>query len=316
MKNRPLFIFLLLLLGCSKDFEPDLSGWEAYTRGGRLRLYLSLDGRKKEVVLPGDASINYRFVQWTKSPEELLIVQTRKTEVCYDYRLLSIDTTGAILDTVYSAPPNTLINFRLAPNDSLLLLKTYIDACDGDPYRFRYSFFNRHTKKSLSDTLIVTNAAGIPLHENIWSPNSRKVLILEWSGLASQAYVYDLLTGDTTWIETGRNFLWSPKDNQVVAYIKDHSLYARNLQTGETALIYKGKKKKSVTGFRWNPSGEFMMIYIRSYFLNIEAPPTQNTRVIYYSPEEQRESESHLGERQVDTWRTSPVAKRDSLGRQ
>jgi hypothetical protein len=304
---------LFILLGCGKAFEPDLSGWQAYTRGGRQKIYLSFDGRDKEVDLPGDASINYRFVQWTKSPNELLIVQTVKTASCYDFRLLAVDTTGAILDTVYAAPPNTLLNFRLAPNDSLLLLKTYIDECDGDPYRFRYTFFNRHTRQTLPDTLAVTDAAGIPLRENVWSPDSKRVIIPEWSGLASQAFMYDLTTRDTTWIDTGTNFTWSPSDNSIVAYIKNHSIWFRNVDNGEKELIYKGKKKRSVIEYRWNPSGEFLMIYVRGYLLNIEAGPLQQTKIIYYSPEDENESETILGERRADTWRATPVARGDSL---
>lgn len=313
MKKLWMAALLLTLMGCGKAFEPDLSGWQAYTRGGRLKIYLSLDGREKEVDLPGDASNNYRFVQWTKSPNELLIVQTKKTAACSDYRLLAVDTTGTILDTVYAAPPNTLLNFRLAPNDSLLLLKTYIDECDGDPYRFRYTFFNRHTKKSLPDTLSVTDASGIPLRENVWSPDSRRVIIPEWSGLASQAFVYDLATRDTTWIDTGTNFTWSPSDNRTVAYIRNHSIYFQNVDTGEKELIYKGKKKRSVIEYRWNPTGEFLMIYVRAYLLNIEAGPLGQTKIIYYSLKDESESETILGERRADTWRATPVTSIDSL---
>lgn len=312
MKKLRLAALALLVLGCGKSFEPDLSGWQAYTRPGRQRLYLWFDGREKAVDLPGDASVNYRFVQWTKSLNELLVVQARKTESCYDFRLFAVDTTGAVLDTVYSAPPNTLLNFRLAPNDSLLVLKTYIDACDGDPYHFRYSFYNRHTRSFLPDTLVVTDAAGIPLRENIWSPDSRRVIIPEWSGMASQAFVYDLVTRDTTWVDTGTNFLWSPNDNRVVTYIKNHSLYMLNVETGEKEVIYKGKKKNSVSEFRWNPTGEFLMITIRGYLLNIEAPPLGNSKIIYFSLADRRESEAFRGEKRVDTWKSSPAVKADS----
>lgn len=304
---------MLWFAGCGGDFEPDLSGWQAYTRPGRQRVYLWLDGREKTVDLPGDESINYRFVQWTKKEDQLLVVQAQKTSACYDYRLVTIDTTGAILDTVYAGPPNTLLNFRLAPNDSLLLLKTYIDLCDGDPYRFRYTFMNRFTHEVLPDSLTVTDAAGIPLRESVWSPDSRRVIIPAWSGLASQAFVYDLDTRDTTWVDTGTNFLWSPSDGQLVTYIKNHSIYGFNLATGEKEVLYTGKKKRSVAEYRWNPGGTFLMIYVRSYLLNIEAPPLGRTSIICYSPAEERESEAFLGEKRVDTWRVSPASKVDSL---
>ncbi|MBL7852694.1 MAG: hypothetical protein JNN04_17450 [Cyclobacteriaceae bacterium] len=312
--KKLLFPLLLLLLGCGKDFEPDLSGWQAYSRPGRQMISLSLDGRNKEVDLPGDKSINYRFVQWTKVPDQLLIVQAKKTSACYDYRLLTIDTTGAILDTVYAAPSNTLLNFRLAPNDSLLLMKSYIDECDGDPYRFRYTFFNRFTKKALPDTIAVTDASGIPLRETVWSPDSKRVIIPEWSGLASQAFVYDLVTRDTTWIDEGTNFLWSPSDKSLIAYQRKHSIYAFNPDTREKTVLYEGRKKRSVTEFRWNPTGELLMIHLRSYLLNIEAGPTGMSSVVYYSLEDERESEAYRGDERVDTWKTTPIQNSNPAG--
>jgi WD40 repeat protein len=313
IRDLSMAVLALLLVACGGSFEPDLSGWQANTQPGRQRMNLWLDGREKAVDLPGDKSINYRFIQWTKTEDQLLIVQTRKTNACYDYRLVLIDTTGSILDTVYAPPPNTLLNFRLAPNDSLLLLKTYIDLCDGDPYRFRFTFMNRFTREMLPDSLTVTDAAGIPLRESVWSPDSRKVIIPAWSGLASQAFVYDLDTKDTTWVDTGTNFLWSPSDGNLITYIKNHSLYGFNLETGEKEVLYEGKKKRSVTEYRWNPTGTYLMIFVRGYLLNIEAPPLGKTNIIYYSPTDERESEAFLSEKHVDTWRVSPAIKADTL---
>src|SRR5689334_20930003 len=163
-------ILLLLIIGCDKEFEPDLSGWKAYTTPSK-RLHLNMNGRETTLDLPGDDRIGYRFAQWAKLQDQILLMQSIKTELCYDYQIISTDTTGAIVDTVYMAPPNTPINFKLAPNDSLLLLKTYDDNCD-ERGNFKYTFYNRYLKAALTDTIRVENAWNIPLHETIWSPDS------------------------------------------------------------------------------------------------------------------------------------------------
>src|SRR6185436_19300491 len=115
MKKNLLLTILLLSMGCDKEFEPNLTGWKAYTRPTK-RLVLEFDGREKTVELPGDEKIGYRFAQWAKFQNHILLTQIVETESCYDYQILSIDTTGTITDTIYTAPPNTALNFKLAPN--------------------------------------------------------------------------------------------------------------------------------------------------------------------------------------------------------
>lgn len=292
---------ILILIACEKEFEPELKGWQAYTHPAR-RVYIEINGRKKTLQLPGDESITYRYAQWAKH-REILLVQLSSNKNCADYQLIAADTTGAIVDTIYTAPPNTPINFKLAPNDSLLLLKTYIDNCTDESENFRYTFYNRYSHKALSDTITVDNARGIPLDETVWSPDSRKVIISEWFGMVVRAFVYDLVTKDTVYIDQGSNFTWSPSDNNLVAYIKDHSIYTKNIATGEEELIYEGRKKRSVRSFRWNPTGDFLMMTINSYILNVEKPMFRRSTIIYFSLADKRESKVFLDERRIDTWR-------------
>ncbi|HEY3386075.1 MAG TPA: hypothetical protein VGK46_06175, partial [Saprospiraceae bacterium] len=240
--RKILFPTLLLLLGCGREFEPDLTGWKAYTYPGR-KIYLEINQRKKTIELPGDEHVGYRYAQWTAG-SQLVVTQLTKTNTCFDYQIITIDTTGNILDTVYKAPVNTALNFKLAPNDSLMLLKTYIDNCDGEEgSNYQYTFYNRYLKKAQYDTIVVGSSRGIPLQETIWSPNSKKVIISAWSGFLTEAFTYDLTTKDTTYIDIGGNFQWSPTDHEVVAYIKDHSIYTKNIRSGEKELIYQGKEK-------------------------------------------------------------------------
>jgi hypothetical protein len=305
MKKLSSLFFFLILVGCEKEFEPPLTGWRANTIP-RTRLHLRMDGRDKMINLPGDTLTGYRYPQWTKSAAELLLVQTRRTQTCYDFQIVSVDTTGVVLDTVYTAPSNVALNFKLAPNDSLLLMKTYRDNCeDSDDYR--YTFYNRFSQKALADTIRVRNARGIPLLENLWSPNSRRVLIPNLDGRRSNAFVYDLVTKDSTYIDEGSNFVWSPSDTSLVTYIKDYSIYGKNVDTGESQVIFEGKKKRSAAAFRWSPAGDYLLIHIRSYLLNIESGPTTATRIIYYSIEDKMESRTYFDDERVDSWKDPSI---------
>jgi WD40 repeat protein len=309
--KKILIPIILILLGCERKFEPELRGWQAYTLPGHAPIQLVIEGQEKTVELPGDNKVRYRYAQWTKFQHQILLVQLLKTERCDDYQLIAIDTTGAIVDTIYTPPPNTPINFKLAPNDSLLLLKTYHDDCEYETENFKYTFYNRHSKTALPDTIAVGNARAIPLRETVWSPDSRKVIIPKWSGRRVEAFTYNLATKDTTYIDIGTNFIWSPTDNNLVAYIKDHSIYTMNVETGKKEIIYGGHKKKSATDFRFNPSGDYLMIHVGGYLLNVEAPPLHTDRIIYFSLKDKTESRFFYDGQRIDTWKE--VASTDSL---
>lgn len=293
----------MIFIACDREFEPELKGWKAYTLPGRPIVHLDINGRQKDIELPADDKIGYRFAQWTKLQDQILLTQILKTGSCDNYQIVSVDTTGNITDTIYTAPPNTPVNFKLAPNDSLLLLKTYDDNCEGEGDNFRYTFYNRYSKTSLSDTINVVNARGILLPETIWSPDSKKVIIPAWSGRLVRAFTYDLFTKDTTYIDKGSRFIWSPTDNDMVAYIKDHSIYTKNIKTGEKDVLYQGKKKNSVTDFRWDPNGDFLMIHIRRYILNVAAGPFQQNNIIYFSMKGKTESRVFYDNQRIDTWK-------------
>jgi hypothetical protein len=303
MKKFLLLVALFIVLGCGREFEPELKGFKAYTLPGRPQVHLEMDGREATIELPGEGKVGYRFAQWTKQQDHLLLSQIVKTESCYDYQIISIDTSGTIIDTIYTGPPNTAVNFKLAPNDSLLLLKTYDINCVDKGSNFKYTFYNRFAKQALYDTVDFGSSAGILLHETIWSPDSKKVILPNWTGLIIEACVYDLATRDTTYIDTGSNFIWSPTDNDIVSYIKDYSIYTMNLATREKEILYHGKKKRGATAFRWNPNGDFLMIHFKSYLLNVEAGPLQQNRIIYVSIKDKSESRIYYDDQRIDTWK-------------
>jgi hypothetical protein len=298
-------LILLVAIACGPDFEPDLSGWKAYTHPAR-RVYLEIDGKERMIQLPGDDSITFRYPQLTTSLDQIILIQLTRVDGCTNYQLVAIDTTGSVIDTIYTPPPKTPLNFRLAPNDSLLLLKTYTDNCNGEAGDFKYTFYDRHLRKALADTIRVRRAKGIPMQESAWSPDSKKVIISEWSGKEVKGYVYDLVTKDTTRIDKGSNFVWSPTDDDLVAYIKDNSIYGMNVRTGEKNLIFEGENKRAADDFRFDPTGKFLMIHLRRYLLNVESNMTRSTTIIYFSLANKEESRVYYDDRKFDTWKSLP----------
>ena len=306
MKKIFLLTIFCLLLGCGSDFEPKLTGWTANTDIFKPIIYLNIDGHSKKLELPG---YGYHDAQWTKNQNLLLLTQTLEINKCYEYQIISMDTSGAVVDTIFTALPSKALEFKLAPNDSNLLLKTFNWDCanrsNNFNFDYRYTFYNRFSKKGLLDTIKVRNAINIGFNETVWSPDSKKVIIEEWTGnnRTRAAFIFDISTKDTTHIDTGTDFIWSPFDNDLVAYIKDYSVYTKNIRTGETEIIYKGRKKKKVTDFRWNPTGDFLMINITGYFLNIESKALWKPTRIYISMPDKKESEELYNNARIDTWR-------------
>jgi hypothetical protein len=306
MKTIFLLTILTLLFGCGSDFEPKLTGWTANTDTFKPILYLNIDGHSKTLELPG---YRYHDPQWIKNRNLLLLTQTLEINECYEYQIISMDTSGNVVDTIFTALPRKALDFKLAPNDSILLLKTFNWDCANRSnnlnYDYRYTFYNRFSKKGLLDTIKVRNARNIGFSETVWSPDSKKVIIEEWTGNsgARAAFIFDLATKDTTHIDTGSDFIWSPVDNDLVAYIKDYSLYSKNIRTGETEIIYKGRKKKKVKDFRWNPTGDFLMINITGYFLNIESDALWKPTRIFISMPDKKKSQEFYNNDYIDTWR-------------
>jgi len=307
MKKILVPTILILLFGCGSEFEPRLTGWTASTDTFKPIIYLDIDGHSKMLELPGYDSIDYHDVQWTKNSNHLLLTRSTKSNNCYQYEIISMDTSGVVIDTIYKAPPKTAFDFKLAPNDSLLILKTFNWDCanrsNNFNFDYRFTFYNRFSKKGLLDTIKVGNAINIIINETVWSPDSRKVIIEEWTGSGRAAFVFDLVTKDTSFIDTGSDFIWSPSDKNLVAYIKDYSLYTKNISSGEKQIIFEGRRKKKVKDFRWNPTGDFLMINIEGYFLNIESYISWNPTHIYLSMPDKRESKTFYNMERIDTWR-------------
>ena len=68
-------------------------------------------------------------------------------------------------------------------------------------------------------------------------------------------------------------------------------------------IVFEGRRKKKVKDFRWNPTGDFLVINIEGYFFNIESYITWNPTHIYLSMPDKVESETFYNMERIDTWR-------------
>ena len=94
----------------------------------------------------------------------------------------------------------------------------------------------------------------------------------------------------------------APIEN-LIAYIKDYSIYQMNLETGSKEIVYQGKRKKKVMNFRWSPDGDFLMIHIKGYLLNIESGMTSKPANIYLSMKDKSESSIFYHDERIQTWK-------------
>lgn len=300
-------IILVSVFGaCSADFEPNLSGATANIDFHTKNLLISINGRQKEFKLTTVDSINYYNPQWTNRQDFILAERHVDRDNCFDYQIVKFDTTGTITDTVYTPKKCTIVDYMLSPNDSLLLIRSYSykDWRDKQFGNVKYEIYDLQSKV-VTDSIIINNTK-LNLDsfiETIWSPDSRKVLVFEKMDMKEKAFIYDLNRNDTTFIGVGVNFTWSPSDNNLVAYIQDLSLYTLDLKTDGREEIYHGRRKKKVTDFRWGPKGDFLMVNVSGYMLNIESKMTWDPLCVYISIPDKRKSKEFWYNQRIETWK-------------
>jgi hypothetical protein len=101
----------------------------------------------------------------------------------------------------------------------------------------------------------------------MWSKDSKRVLISKKPEQSvnkrkpSKWYVYDLNTGDTTFIDVGINFIWSPTQDHLIAFAKHNSLFFHFLDSNTTVQFYQLPKTHIIKSFQWTPDGKELLIH-------------------------------------------------------
>lgn len=306
--DRLVFILgTILLFQCSSDYEPAFTGKTIYHDWNSDKLKLNIDGQLKEFKLPTSETIDYNSPIWLRGQDTILMTKTEKTDSCYNYSIVSFDVNGNLQSTILKSEPCTIIEFMPAPNDTLLLLRTYNYAdwfSKNKVGRVNYLVYDLF-KQSIQDSISFdnTNLELDKFHESIWSPDSKKVLLFATADNGEQlGFIYNLNEGKKL-LDSGTNFIWSPTDNDVVSYLKDNEIVFKNLDSNEKDIFYRGQEDKAINNFRWNPTGEFLVINFNGQFLNIDTKATWRPTSILVSVHDKRESKVFERHNVYDSWK-------------
>src|SRR5688572_2481091 len=96
MKKITFSTLVFIILGCGREFEPDLSGRQVYTTPPN-RLHMITNEQESVIELPGDERIGYRYPQWTRFEDHILLVQMIKTDSCVNYQIVTSNADGDII---------------------------------------------------------------------------------------------------------------------------------------------------------------------------------------------------------------------------
>jgi hypothetical protein len=307
MDRLGFILFAFLFVQCGSDYEPTFSGKTISHDWNSDKLRFNIDGQQKVIKLPTNNDIDFNNPIWLRAQDLVLIKMTERSEDCNNYSVVTFDLNGHLLDTVYKAAPCTFIEFMPSPNDKLLLLRVHEYA---DRYtkpkkgRIKYLIYDI-TKQLIQDSLTFDNSnlELDKIRETVWSPDSQNVLVLSRVDNKGQfAFIYDIKGGKKL-LDSGTNFVWSPTDNNLVSYIKDNKIVFKNLNTNETTNFYSGQEGKRINDFRWNPTGEFLVINFNGHFFNIDSESTWRPTSVLVSVPDQKESKVFERHNGFDSWK-------------
>ena len=213
---------------------------------------------------------------------------------------------GKILDTLFTPAPCTIVDYMPSPNDKLLLLRTYKYTDWYVKGTGRTTYFIYDIEKNLfQDSIIFENSKlnFESLKETIWSPNSERTLLFSIGENNEQAAFIYKLGGEKTLVGRGTNFIWSPVDEHLVSYLNANTIFFKNVLTNETTEFYKGQKDKKINDFRWSPTGEYLVINLHGYFMNIASKTTWKPSRIFISAKDKWKSKEIFEHTVFESWK-------------
>jgi len=307
MDKLRFIVYTILLVECGSNYEPAFTGETIYHDWNGDKLQFNIDGQQKEIKLPTDNQIDFNSPIWLRGQDIVLMTKTEKVGDCYSYSVVTFDMNGCILETIYKAEACKIIEFMPSPNNKLLLLRTYKSADwysnrkEGDIKYIVYDISSQSILDSI--TFDNSNLELDKFHETIWSPDSKNVLIFTANNNKKQlGFIYNLEEGKRL-LDSGTNFIWSPTDNNLVSYLVDNEIIFKYLDTNETTKFYQGQENTRINDFRWNQTGEYLVINFNEQFLNIDSKATWRPTSILVSVPDKRESNVFERHNVYDSWK-------------
>jgi hypothetical protein len=307
MDKLGFILYAILLVNCASDYEPTFTGKSIHHEWSGDKLRFNINGQRKEISLPTKNEIDFNNPIWQRGQDIILMQMTERLGECNNYSIVTFDMDGHVMDTIYQAEPCTYIEFMPSPNDKLLLIRTYKsdDRLTNSKERgIKYLVYNI-SKQAIQDSLTFdqTNLELDKFHESIWSPDSKNVLVFATGDNNEHlGFIYNFKDGKKS-LDKGTNFIWSPTNNNLVSYLKDNKIIFKNLDSNEMTVFYQGHENKVINDFRWNPTGEYLVINFNGQFLNIDSKAAWRPTSILVSVQDKRESKVFERHNVYDSWK-------------
>lgn len=304
---RKFFIFVVIVFtSCTSSplFNPGITGsiishdWMLDT------IHLRIDSQGISFKLPVNDSTDYSYPSWLNNENAFLMSQYKKEgDSCYSYQVVKFDAKGNLSDTVFTPDPCNIIHAMPSPNDSLLLVRSYSyrNWKLGGSSVVTYSVIDMYTKAIVYQVKHRTALDFDHLASPVWSPDSRRFIVADVHARDTQlAYIHGV-NGETTLFGAGKNFTWSPADTNIVAYLKDNTIFFKNVLSSTTTEFYKGKK--TIVDFLWHPNGDYLLVNVGDYSLKIKKGKFWHANHILVATADKQVSEEFLGQIVFESWK-------------
>lgn len=304
---RKLFIITTVVFTCCMSkpaYEPAITG-ETITHEWQLdSIRLNINEQISVFKLPANDSVDYSDPVWLNKQDAFLMTQYKKDrDSCYNYQIVLFDTKGNLLDTVFTPPPCTIVDVMPSPNDSLLLVRTYLHSVwrQQIPGIAVYLVLNIASREVLHTVKHRTYFNLGKLVSPVWSSDSKRFLEFDADKDGTQlAYFHELNVAKNI-VGTGKNFIFSPTDVNTVAYLKDNTIFFKNISTNAVVEFYKGEKE--IINFFWHPKGEYLLVNTGDYYLNIKKDKLWSPSHIFISVPDKKISRELPHHIVFDSWR-------------
>lgn len=287
--------FTCLIFNCLQaQPDPLLKGKMAVDWFNHHQMTIILDGKIQNRFELLNTKDNYIDVNaWLNKRDILLATLFNKAENegTVSGSLITIDTTGKILDTLYRAKPYEIIqHVGPSPDDKLLFTGftrgKYTLAFNGAFFKpISFEIWDLETKTVLKRIDDFCPSMFLSVSESSWSSDSKFLtyavlgrqdrsleVIGELNARPTEApqrgiYIYDVANDSHKIIlSDGYDPIWSPRGN-LIAFKKDNQIFCYDVEKQTSYRVYKPKAYENLRHVHWTPDGQHLFLRSeREYF--------------------------------------------------
>lgn len=295
MKRIMLFYCLFFTICCNAQI--DLPGLRASKENlSMLNVYKGSNVIKSIEINPnyveGKSTIRYTGYRWLHKQDgfvcQKFVYNPKKFMAYTKIHFVIVDINGEFKETLYEASEDEYItNYGVSPSDSKMVFSLCIrdtSIVSIDQWPVSIHIIDRQTKSTIRILNNFCPSDNFDLTEGCWSPDENKFIytITERKTFKVNGekvsklkrpkgiYVYDITKNEHTKIsDFGQDPVWSPKDNNTIAYVTDRDrIIFHDAITNQDSLYYQAKECEKITSMKWSPDGEYILIFGYSWKKN------------------------------------------------